>query len=84
MTTRQFRQLPIDEKTNYLWDYGVCFGQRLVNNRYVVSIFRLNHFYVEARYSRNNNAVEHIRVIAEIADWEAYVDRVLDQALRLN
>ena len=84
MTIREFQALPIDEKTNYLWDYGVCFGQRLVANRYVLSIFNLGGFYVEAKYSRKNNRVDEIKVVHELPTWESYVDRVLDQLVRLT
>lgn len=84
MTTAQFQQLPLDEKTNYLWDNGVCFGQRLVKGRYVLSIFCLSHFYVEARYSRENNRVDSIRVMNEIDLWESYVTRTVSQLLQLS
>lgn len=84
MTSRDFQQLPFDEKTNHLWDHGVCYGQRLVANRYIMSIFRVNEFYVEARYSRRNNKVDTISVIREVPLWEDYVDRVLQQLCRLT
>lgn len=84
MTIKEFRNLPLDEKTNYLWDNGVCLGQRMVQNSYVVCIFSLNDFFVEARYSKNNNKVDAIMPLTDVMEWEAYVDRVLYQCVHLN
>lgn len=84
MTTTQFERLPLDEKTNYLWDNGICFGQRLVQGSYILSIFSLDHFYVEAKYSRQNNRVDHIRVVREFPEWESYVSRTVSQLLHLT
>ena len=47
MDLTAFNRLPLDEKTNYMWDHGVCLAQRIVENRYILCIFELNGFYVE-------------------------------------
>lgn len=74
MNITKFSQMPLDEKTNYLWDHGVCTTQRLVRNEYVVCIFRLEDFFVEARYSKHDNCVKDVKAIKELDLWEAYVD----------
>lgn len=84
MNASDFSNLPMDERTNYLWDHGVCFGQRLIDNQFILSIFKVDRFFVEARYSRENNRVDAIRIIDEIAEWEAYVDRTLLQLFQLS
>jgi hypothetical protein len=30
MNIKNFNHLPLDEKTNYLWDNGVCLSQRSI------------------------------------------------------
>lgn len=84
MDLTAFNRLPLDEKTNYMWDHGVCLSQRIVENRYILCIFELNGFYVEAIYSRRNNRVNAILPIAELPEWEGYVDQVLTNLLHLN
>lgn len=84
MTIRDFSQLPLDEKTNYLWDNGVCLGQRLVDRSYIVSIFDLGGFFVEVKYSSANTGIDLIRIMEEVIDWEAYVDRTIYQLCHLN
>jgi hypothetical protein len=44
----------------------------------------LNGFYVEAIYSRRNNRVNAILPIADLPEWEGYVDQVLTNLLHLN
>lgn len=78
----EFTQLPKDEKTNYLWDYGVCLGQRLVREEEIVCLFQVNEFFVEAIYSRENNRVESILPLIEMAHWEAYVDLILVELIQ--
>ena len=84
MDLTAFNRLPLDEKTNYMWDHGVCLAQRIVENRYILCIFELNGFYVEAIYSRRNNRVNAILPIADLPEWEGYVDQVLINLLHLN
>ncbi len=84
MTLEEFTALPLDEKTNYLWDYGVCIGQRLHPEKFIVCIFHLEDFYVEALYSRNNNRVNQIRPLRELPEWEAYVECTLRQLVQLS
>jgi hypothetical protein len=84
MTIEEFSALPPDEKTNYMWDHGVCLGQRLYPERFIICVFQIDDFFVEARYSKNNNRVNLIRPIAEVAVWEAYVDRTLRQLVQLS
>jgi hypothetical protein len=84
MTTRDFTLLPPDEKTNYLWDNGICIGQRLVDYAYIVSIFDLGSFFVEVRYSRSNTGIDAIRVMEEVPAWEAYVDRTICRLFHLS
>ncbi len=84
MTIRDFSHLPLDEKTNYLWDNGICLGQRLVDRRYIVSIFDLGNFFVEVKYSSKNTGIDLIRIMEEVIDWEAYVDRTIYQLYHLN
>ena len=50
-----FNRLPLDQKTSYMWDHGVCLAQRIIENRYILCIFEVNGFFVEAIYSRRNN-----------------------------
>jgi len=78
----KFTQLPKDEKTNYLWDYGVCLGQRLVREEEIVCLFEVDQFFVEAIYSRENNQVESILPVIEMPHWEAYVDLVLVELIK--
>lgn len=84
MDLTAFNRLPLDEKTNYMWDHGICLAQRIVENRYILCIFELNGFYVEAIYSRRNNRVNAILPIADLPEWEGYVDQVLTNLLHLN
>lgn len=84
MNIQDFAHLPLDEKTNYLWDNGICLGQRLVDKRYIVSIFDLGHFFVEVKYSSQNTGIDLIRIMEEVNDWEAYVDRTIYQLFHLN
>lgn len=84
MTRIEFSQLPPDEKTNYLWDYGICFGQRMVGKHYILSIFQLEDFFVEARYLRDNSGVSSIRVIREFPEWEAYIGRTIRRLYHLS
>ena len=53
MDITKFTRLPQDEKQNYLWDYGVCLGQRLIGEHEIVCLFELDAFYVETVYSEN-------------------------------
>ncbi len=73
----KFTQLPQDEKTNYLWDFGICLGQRLIRQEEIICLFQVDLFYVEAIYSRENNRVESIRPLLEMPEWEAYVELIL-------
>ena len=57
MQLDSFNRLPLDQKTNYMWDHGVCLAQRVIENRYILCIFEVNGFFVEAIYSRRNNRV---------------------------
>jgi hypothetical protein len=84
MNIDQFRHLPLDEKTNYLWDNGICLNQRMVNNEYIVCIFSLADFFVEAVYSKKNNRVDRISPILGQKSWERYVDGILHQLLSLS
>ena len=79
-----FNRLPLDQKTSYMWDHGVCLAQRIIENRYILCIFEVNGFFVEAIYSRRNNRVNAILPIADIPEWEGYVDQVLTNLLKLN
>jgi hypothetical protein len=79
-----FNRLPLDQKTSYMWDHGVCLAQRIIENRYILCIFEVNGFFVEAIYSRRNNRVNAILPIADIPQWEGYVDQVLTNLLKLN
>ncbi len=79
MKANDFCNLPLDERTNYLWDNGVCLNQRLVENKYIICIFSLDSFYVEAIYSRENNKVNTIRAVDGLIKWESYVDCVIRQ-----
>jgi hypothetical protein len=81
MRISDFNNLPFDEKTNYLWDNGVCLNQRLVDNSFIVCIFEVDSFFVEAIYSRNNNSIDSIVPIIELKQWEGYVDCVILQLL---
>lgn len=76
-----FTQLPKDEKTNYLWDHGVCLGQRLIAEHEIICLFEVNEFYVEAVYSRENNCVEKIKPLLDMPHWEAHVDLTLLELL---
>jgi hypothetical protein len=44
----------------------------------------LDGFFVEAIYSRRNNRVNAILPIADIPEWEGYVDQVLTTLFKLN
>ena len=79
-----FNRLPLDQKTSYMWDHGICLAQRIIENRYILCIFEVNGFFVEAIYSRRNNRVNAILPIADIPQWEGYVDQVLTNLLKLN
>ena len=67
-----------------MWDHGVCLAQRVIENRYILCIFEVNDFFVEAIYSRRNNRVNAILPIADLPEWEAYVDQTLNQLLKLS
>ena len=84
MQLDSFNRLPLDQKTNYMWDHGVCPAQRVIENRYILCIFEVNGFFVEAIYSRRNNRVNAILPIADLPEWEAYVDQTLTQLLKLS
>lgn len=84
MTLDQFTKMPVDEQTNYLWDNGICLGQRMFQNQYIVCIFSIDNFFVEARYSKNNNGVDAILPLRDVLEWEAYVDRNLRQLIYLS
>ena len=84
MELNLFNRLPLDQKTTYMWDNGICLAQRIVENRYILCIFELDGFFVEAIYSRCNNRVNAILPIADIPEWEGYVDQVLTNLLKLN
>ncbi|MFM1931278.1 MAG: hypothetical protein RL226_581 [Bacteroidota bacterium] len=84
MTREQFGQLPLDERTNYLWDHGQCLSQRLVNGNYILCLYELNDFYVEAIYSRQNNRVDEIRPIMEFDQWEQYVDQTIHDLFQMS
>ena len=81
MTIKNFDHLPLDEKTNYLWDKGVCLSQRVIDAGDIICIFHVDDFYVEATYSRNNNRVDRIVPIPEIKKFEVYVDTLILQLL---
>jgi len=84
MNITKFNKMPLDERTNYLWDHGVCTTQRLVKNEYIVCIFQLDNFFVEARYSTNDNCVDDVKPIQELNLWEAYVDLELKSLFSLS
>ena len=81
MDLQSFNRLPLDEKTNYMWDHGICLAQRIIENRYILCIFDLSGFYVEAIYSRRNNRVNAILPIADLPEWEGYVDSMVNRLL---
>lgn len=81
MNIENFNHLPLDEKTNYLWDNGVCLSQRIVSEGDIICIFHVDDFYVEAIYSKNNNRVDSILPIINLKKWEMYVDTFLMQLL---
>ena len=39
-----FNRLPLDQKTSYMWDHGICFAQRIIENRYILCILRSTAF----------------------------------------
>ena len=84
MKLDSFNRLPLDQKTSYMWDHGICLAQRIIENRYILCIFEVNGFFVEAIYSRRNNRVNAILPIADIPEWEGYVDQTLTNLLKLN
>ena len=84
MDLRTFNRLPLDEKTNYMWDHGNCISQRMVENRYILCIFEIDGFYVEAIYSKQNNRVNAILPIMGMEAWESYVDNVIEQVTQMN
>ncbi len=84
MDLRTFNRLPLDEKTNYMWDHGNCISQRMVENRYILCIFEIEGFYVEAIYSKQNNRVNAILPIMGMEAWESYVDNVIEKVTQMN
>ena len=84
MDLRTFNPLPLDEKTNYMWAHGNSSSQRMVENRYILCIFEINGFYVEAIYSKQNNRVNAILPIMGMESWEAYVDQVIRNVTEVN
>jgi len=84
MDLRTFNRLPLDEKTNYMWDHGNCISQRMVENRYILCIFEIEGFYVEAIYSKQNNRVNAILPIMGMESWESYVDNVIEKVTQMN
>jgi hypothetical protein len=81
MNIRTFNRLPLDEKTNYMWDHGDCLAQRIVEDRYILCVFEMNGFYVEAIYSKQNNRVNAILPVLGVDAWNSYVERVLRYTL---
>ena len=65
MKLDSFNRLPLDQKTSYMWDHGICLAQRIIENRYILCIFEVNGFFVEAIYSRRRrpNEYQHMLVI---------------------
>lgn len=84
MKIEDFNKLPLDERTNYLWDHGICTSQRLICNEYILCIFELENFFVEARYSTNDNRVDDVQPISDLILWESYVDLELRAILSLS
>lgn len=84
MTLSQFDNLPLDEKTNYLWDHGICQFQRMLGKNYVICIFELHEFYIEACYSRADNCVESINPVYELSEWETYVSEEVNSCLAIR
>lgn len=81
MDIQFFERLPLDEKTNFLWDRGVCLNQRVVGEREIICIFSLEDFYVEAVYSRENNCVNSISPLMNQRSWSIYVECVVQELL---
>ena len=84
MELNLFNRLPLNEKTSYMWDQGVCHSARVVEDRYILCIYELDGFFVEAIYSRRNKRVNAILPLAHVLEWEGYVDQVLTNLLKLN
>ena len=51
---------------------------------YILCIFEINGFYVEAIYSKQNNRVNAILPIMGMESWEAYVDQVIRNVTEVN
>ena len=84
MELNLFNRLPLNEKTSYMWDKGVCHASRVVEVSYFLCIYELDGFFVEAIYSSRNKRVNAIVPIVSIPEWEGYVDQVLTNLLKLN
>jgi len=84
MRIKDFKKLPLDVKTNYIWDCGVCLHQELIDPTSMKCIFNVNGFFVEALYSANDNGIKAIEPFQDYYSWEGYVDRQVNYLLRLN
>ena len=64
----------------------MAFALRSASSKIATSFafLRVNGFFVEAIYSRRNNRVNAILPIADIPEWEGYVDQVLTNLLNVN
>lgn len=82
MKVEEFIEMPMDQKTNYLWDRGQCIFQETIQDGYSVCVFELEDFYVEAVFSKHK--ILKIRHMAEITNFEAYVDSVTNAILNSN
>ena len=81
MDIQNFDRMPLDEKTSFLWDRGVCLNQRLVDGQEIICIFSLENFYVEAIYSRSNNRVNSIHTLVYQGQWSIYVECIIQELL---
>lgn len=61
LTLYQFNVLPDGERTNVLWNEGVCLDLFREENQCKIVLYALYSFYVEVWYGIVDNKIERLR-----------------------
>lgn len=73
MTATEYNKLSDEQRSVLLIENGMFIEDRIDDGKYKIVMYGLFNFYVEAFYHIENNKIETIQALANIDDWERYL-----------
>lgn len=76
MTATEYNKLSDEQRSVLLIENGMFIEDRIDDGKYKIVMYGLFNFYVEALYHIEKNKIETIQALANIDDWERYLQSI--------